>query len=143
MFVDRNGDGKINSADKYIYKKPAADVLMGLTSKMLYKDWDFSFSLRASLNNYVYYDFLSNKANVSASGLYTNNAYVNTTKEAIALGFTGKGEYYMSDYLFVTLHSSVVTISHWDILSKLTPVTGLSRSGRPCICYRTEPVRYL
>ncbi len=34
----------------------------------------------------------------SASGLYTNNAYVNTTKEAIALGFTGKGEYYMSDY---------------------------------------------
>jgi len=84
--------------DKYIYKKPAADVLMGLTSKMLYKDWDFSFSLRASLNNYVYYDFLSNKANVSASGLYTNNAYVNTTKEAIALGFTGKGEYYMSDY---------------------------------------------
>lgn len=98
MFVDRNGDGKINSADKYIYKKPAADVLMGLTSKMLYKDWDFSFSLRASLNNYVYYDFLSNKANVSASGLYTNNAYVNTTKEAIALGFTGKGEYYMSDY---------------------------------------------
>ena len=98
MFVDRNGDGKINSADKYIYKKPAADVLMGLTSKMLYKDWDFSFSLRASLNNYVYYDFLSNKANVSASELYTNNAYVNTTKEAIALGFTGKGEYYMSDY---------------------------------------------
>ena len=36
---------------------------MGLTSKMQYKNFDFSFSLRASLNNYVYYDFLSNKAN--------------------------------------------------------------------------------
>lgn len=97
MYVDRNGDGIINSSDKYIYKKPAADFMMGLTSKMIYKNWDFSFSLRSSLNNYVYYDFLANK-NVSSSGLFSNTAYSNTTAEAIALGFTGKGEYYMSDY---------------------------------------------
>lgn len=62
-FVDRNGDGIINSSDKYIYQKPAADFLMGLTSKMTWKAWDFSFSLRSSLNNYVYYDFLAGKAN--------------------------------------------------------------------------------
>ena len=98
MYVDCNGDGIINSSDKYIYKKPAADFMMGLTSKMIYKNWDFSFSLRSSLNNYVYYDFLANKANVSSSGLFSNTAYSNTTAEAIALGFTGKGEYYMSDY---------------------------------------------
>lgn len=98
MFVDRNGDGIINSSDKYIYKKPAADFMMGLTSKMTYKNWDFSFSLRSSLNNYVYYDFLAGKANVSGSGLFSNTAYSNTTPEAIALGFTGKGDYYMSDY---------------------------------------------
>lgn len=98
MFVDRNGDGIINSSDKYIYKKPAADFMMGLTSKMTYKNWDFSFSLRSSLNNYVYYDFLAGKANVSSSGLFSNTAYSNTTPEAIALGFTGKGDYYMSDY---------------------------------------------
>ena len=72
MYVDRNGDGIINSSDKYIYKKPAAD--------------------------FMYYDFLANKANVSSSGLFSNTAYSNTTAEAIALGFTGKGEYYMSDY---------------------------------------------
>lgn len=48
-FVDRNGDGIINASDKYIYKKPAGDVLMGLTSKMIWKQW---ISLRASLNNY-------------------------------------------------------------------------------------------
>jgi iron complex outermembrane receptor protein len=98
MFVDRDGDGTINASDRYMYKKPSADVLMGLTSKFLYKNFDLSFSLRASLNNYVYYDFLSNKANVSTSGLYSNNAFSNTTKEAIALGFTGKGDYFMSDY---------------------------------------------
>ena len=98
MFVDRNGNGTIDSGDKYIYKKPAGDVLMGLTSKMQYKNFDFSFSPRASLNNYVYYDFLSNKANVSTSGLYSNNAYSNTSAEAVALGFSGQGDYYMSDY---------------------------------------------
>lgn len=31
-FVDRNGDGTINGDDRYFYKKPTADVLMGLTS---------------------------------------------------------------------------------------------------------------
>ncbi len=98
VFVDRNGDGVLNSADKYMYKKPAGDVLMGLTSKFLYKDWDFSFSLRASLNNYVYYDFLSSTANVSVTGLYSNNAYKNVFPEALSLGFEGKGDYAMSDY---------------------------------------------
>lgn len=100
MYVDRNGDGQINESDKYFYKKPAADVYMGFTSKFLYKNWDLSFSLRASLGNYVYYDFLSNRASVSASGLYSNSAFSNTTPEAVALGFTGTGgtEYYLSDY---------------------------------------------
>ncbi len=64
MFVDRNGDGVINASDKYIYKKPAADLLMGLTSKFTYKNWDLSFALRASLNNYVYNDVLASKSSV-------------------------------------------------------------------------------
>ncbi len=100
VYVDRNNDGIINSDDRYFYHSPAADVFMGLTMKFIYKRWDLSFALRASLGNYVYYDFLSNKAAISASGLYSNNAYSNTTQAAIDLGFTGIGgsEYYLSDY---------------------------------------------
>jgi len=98
LFVDRNGDGIINADDKYVYKKPTADVLMGLTNKFIYKNWDFSFTLRASLNNYLYYDFLSGHANSSWSGIFSNSAYSNTNAEAIRLGFTGKTDYYMSDY---------------------------------------------
>ena len=100
VYVDRNNDGIINSDDRYFYHSPAADVFMGLTMKFIYKRWDLSFALRASLGNYVYYDFLSNKAAISASGLYSNNAYSNTTQAAIDLGFTGTGgsEYYLSDY---------------------------------------------
>lgn len=100
LYVDRDGNGIINSDDRYFYKSPAADVLMGLTMKFTYKNWDLSTSFRASLGNYVYYDFLSNKAPVSANGLFSNNAYQNTTQAAVDLGFTGTNgtEYYLSDY---------------------------------------------
>lgn len=40
-YVDRNGNGYIDSGDRYFYYKPAADVLMGLGSKLIYKNWDF------------------------------------------------------------------------------------------------------
>lgn len=100
LYVDRDGNGVINEDDRYFYKSPAAPVIMGLTTKFTYKNWDFSAAFRASIGNYVYYDFLSNYASVSASGLYSNNAYSNTTPEAVALGFTGTSgtEYYLSDY---------------------------------------------
>jgi iron complex outermembrane receptor protein len=99
MYVDRNADGKIDEGDKYYYKSPAAKVIMGFTTKFLYKNWDLSAAFYASLGNYVYYDYLSNKASISASGLYSNSAFSNTFPEAVDLGFTGIGtEYYLSDY---------------------------------------------
>lgn len=98
-FVDRNGDGTINDNDRYMYKKPAADVLMGFTSKMTWKEWDFSFALRASLNNYVYNDALADHADVSAKGMWsTSGFYSNRSLDAINLGFSGLGDYNKSDY---------------------------------------------
>ncbi len=103
MFVDRNADGQINSSDGYYYKSPNADVIMGFTTKFIYKNWDLSASFHASLGNYVYYDFLSRNASISASGIYSNSAWHNTSPEAVALGWTKvgntyKSENYMSDY---------------------------------------------
>ena len=96
VFVDRNADGTINADDKYVYKKQAGDVLMGMTNKFLYKNFDFSFTLRASLNNYLFNDFLCNKCN--GANVFANGAWSNTTPDAVKLGFTGKPDYYMSDY---------------------------------------------
>lgn len=99
QFVDRNGDGIINDNDRYMYKKPAADVLMGFTSKMTWKNWDFSFALRASLNNYVYNDVLADRADVSSKGMWsTSGFYSNRPLDAVKLGFSGIGDYYKSDY---------------------------------------------
>jgi len=54
MYVDRNGDGEITDADRYHYKKPAADFFFGINSTLTWKNWDFSFSGRANFGNYVY-----------------------------------------------------------------------------------------
>jgi iron complex outermembrane receptor protein len=101
LYVDRNADGQITDADRYYYKSPAADVIMGATTKFLWKKWDLSASFHASLGNYVYYDFLASRAPVGTN-LYSNANFHNTTAEAVALGFTGTSVtadlYKFSDY---------------------------------------------
>lgn len=76
-FVDRNGDGKINNSDRYFYKKADADVLMGFTSKVIYKNWDFSFSLRASLGNYAYNAVEASRSNTSVVNLFNGSTWHN------------------------------------------------------------------
>ncbi|MFZ1703403.1 MAG: SusC/RagA family TonB-linked outer membrane protein [Saprospiraceae bacterium] len=54
QFRDRNDDGQVDDLDKYRFKKPAADVIGGITSNLKYKNIDFSFAGRANFGNYVY-----------------------------------------------------------------------------------------
>ena len=51
-FADLNGDGQINNDDKYFYKDPYAEVLMGMTASITYKNFDLTMASRASLGNY-------------------------------------------------------------------------------------------
>lgn len=71
--VDRNGDGKINESDKYLYKSPAAPVTMGFSSRLEYKNWDFGFSLRASLGNYVYNNVEQSMSNMNTGEWFSNS----------------------------------------------------------------------
>ena len=86
LYVDRDANGIIDDGDRYCYKNPAPDVIMGLTTKFIYKNWDFSAAFHASIGNYVYYDFLNSKAILDQITQYGN---INTTAEAFNLGFTG------------------------------------------------------
>ena len=56
VYVDRNADGLINNDDRYFYKSPAAPYTAGLSSRLQVKNWDFGFGLRASFDNYVFWD---------------------------------------------------------------------------------------
>lgn len=100
-YVDRNGNGTIDSGDRYYYYKKDPDVTMGLGSKLQYKNWDFSFSMRASLGNYVYNDNLAGGINCGTGAVYTLNYLGNRQLAGVALGFTNPlTEQYFSD-LFV------------------------------------------
>ena len=91
-YADLNGDGVINTQDKYLKGNPQADFTFGFQSSIDYKNFDLAFNLRASLGNYVYnnvnsglaqYDLLQDNAvlgNIPSSVLNTN---FNSTSDVI------------------------------------------------------------
>lgn len=60
--VDRNGDNQINNDDRYLYKDPYADIIMGFNTNFNYKNWDLSIVTRANLGNYAYNNMASSKS---------------------------------------------------------------------------------
>ncbi|WP_163410198.1 SusC/RagA family TonB-linked outer membrane protein [Flavobacterium ajazii] len=115
-FADLNGDNIKNDADKYIYHNPDPDFTLGFASNMNYKDFDFSFNLRASVGNRIFnavdasraqYDSMENggvlsnipssvlgtnfqtASNVSMSDIYIENASF-LKMDNITLGYTVK-----------------------------------------------------
>ena len=64
-YADLNGDGIINSQDRYLKEDPQADVTFGFQSNLNYKNFDLAFNLRASLGNYVYNNVNSSLAQYS------------------------------------------------------------------------------
>lgn len=94
LYADRNGDGQITGDDRYQLEKPAPDWHMGFNSKLIYKNFDFSFSARANIGNYVY-------NNVNSSYGFTSNIWVNgfmsnVVDNALESNFTNAR--YLSDY---------------------------------------------
>jgi iron complex outermembrane receptor protein len=81
--VDRNGDNQINNDDRYLYKDPYADIIMGFNSSVNYKNWDLSVVTRANLGNYAYNNMASSKTyglRASENSILTNlhTDYFNT-----------------------------------------------------------------
>jgi iron complex outermembrane receptor protein len=70
-FVDRNGNGTLDSDDRYFYYHADPDVTMGLGSKVTYKNWDFSFNSRASFGNHVF--------NANINGIYISGQGLGST----------------------------------------------------------------
>ena len=83
-YADLNGDGIINTADRYIKGNGFPDFTFGFQSNFNYKGFDLAFNLRANIGNYVYnnvnsgnaqYDLLQDQAvlgNIPTSVLNTN-----------------------------------------------------------------------
>lgn len=100
LFVDRNGDDKINEQDKYFYHKATPDVTMGLSTKVVYKAFDFGISTRANFGNYVYNAVAAERMNVGPNGVWSPLGFFeNKVMSAFDTNFTGNtGNAFMSDY---------------------------------------------
>ena len=88
VYVDQNADGVINDADRIFYKSPAAPYTAGLSSRLQYKNWDFGFGLRASFDNYVYWDNGAGFSNVAVRYDNSFNYLQNVLPYAIKNGWT-------------------------------------------------------
>jgi len=98
LYVNRTGEsGQVtsNTNNKYHYHNPNPKVLLGFNSRMNYKQFDFAFSSRLSLGNYVYNNVQSGS---TLGGLYVSTGYfTNIPKNAVDRGFTSSQPQYWSD----------------------------------------------
>lgn len=95
LYADRNGDGQVNEQDLYRYQSANAQILMGINSSLTYKNFDFSFSGRLSLDNYVYNNVSSNRG--FYNNLFNANGFLgNVTSDISNTEFANAQ--YRSDY---------------------------------------------
>lgn len=94
-FADLNGDGIINSNDKYVYRNPDPDATFGLASTINYKNLDFSFNLRASIGNDIFNAFAAK--NNAYDQLTTGGALGNILTSALENNFAVRDNVVLSD----------------------------------------------
>jgi len=140
-YADLNGDNIINDDDRYLFRDPDADVFMGLQSTMNYKNFDFSFNMRASIGNYVYNNV--NAANAQLSLLKPNVALGNIPIQVSETGFQNTSNVILSDlyienasflrmdniqmgYTFKDVFKQNTTLRFWGGINNVFTITDYS-----------------
>ena len=87
--VDRDGDGEITNADRYMTNKsPNPDFYYGVNLKLSYKNWDFGFNGHGAVGNYMFNDVLCGGATVNFNDVVNKGYLINTQRAAAKYGFT-------------------------------------------------------
>jgi len=60
---------------------------MGLSSRLEYKNWDFGFTLRASIGNYVFNDLMAGNSNISGGSVYYSGYMSNRPTYVLPYGY--------------------------------------------------------
>lgn len=128
LYVDRSGEGGNvagNELNKYYLKSPDPDYLVGISSKLNYKDFDLSFSGRLSLGNYVYNNNASNRALYQQ--VYNQSGFLsNILTDVEKTNFT-TAQYWSSIYLE---NASFFKMDYISIGYNFTSLFGNNLGGR-------------
>jgi TonB-linked SusC/RagA family outer membrane protein len=128
VYADANADGVINSTDRYRYKSPRPQWILGGGANATYKGFNVAFTLRANLGNYVY-------NNVRANSYYDQNSQgfvSNKTQEFLASRFTNAqyfSDYFIENGSFLRLQNATIGYNFGELIKKGTNLS-LSLAGQ-------------
>ena len=119
VFVDRNGDGEINEADKYFYHSPAPKVTMTWNNTINYKNWDFGIVLRANIGNWLYNSNMAGTTDIAANNaLPLSNLMNDTFLFENMSSFTKLSDYFVQNASFVRCDNITVGYTWSNILKE-------------------------
>ncbi|MEP6700808.1 MAG: SusC/RagA family TonB-linked outer membrane protein, partial [Bacteroidota bacterium] len=90
LYEDINRDGTVNADDRYLYKKPAPDVILGFNTQLIYKNFSVGVAAHGMVGNYIYNQYnagsgilsvLKNPINFigNASSIYNETGFHNNS----------------------------------------------------------------
>ncbi len=129
LYVDLSEKGGIvngDNDDKYIYHNPAADYLMGFSARFNYKNFDFSFSSRGSVGNYVFNQLASG---ASYDQLYQIGYYKNFPKYLSDTQFVKRqftSDYFVRNASFFKLDNVSAGYRFENVIGKLSARVSLT-----------------
>lgn len=95
LYEDLNRDGVIDQKDRYYYKKPAADIFVGLNTQITYKKYSLGITGHGAFGSYLYNNYNSNNGvlrTIKNPINFIGNASVNYSETNFA------NNQYLSDY---------------------------------------------
>ncbi len=121
LYVNRSGESSVvssNNNNKYRPEHPIADYLIGLNSRFNYKKFDFSFSSRLSLGNYVYNNAVAGRAFLN--NVYANSFFSNVPTAVLETGFNSQqqlSDFYVQDASFFKMDNMSLGYSADNLFS--------------------------
>ncbi|HEY0057782.1 MAG TPA: SusC/RagA family TonB-linked outer membrane protein [Flavisolibacter sp.] len=98
LYEDLNRDGAITSEDRYIYKQPDADMLLGLSTQFAYRNFSIGATAHGQFGNYNFNQY------TAGSGILGNiknpiNFIGNASSSLLETGFrNNSNNQFLSDY---------------------------------------------
>jgi len=123
--IGKSGNISGNELNKYYLKTPDPKFLVGISSKINYKDFDFSFSGRLSIDNYVYNNNKSNRALYHR--IYDQSGFLSNILSAVRETNFTKEQFWSSVYLE---NASFFKLDYVSVGYNFSSVFGNAVNGR-------------
>ncbi len=120
LYEDKNRDGQITDADRYYYKKPAPDVLLGINTQVAYKQWSLGLSAHGSFGGYLYNNYNSNSGVLRAIK-NPINFIGNASRNYLESGFVNNrylSDYYIENASFIRLDNINIGYNAGKVFNK-------------------------